>query len=323
MTICGRRTALGLACLLGLSTVDCSEDDEPAATVDASLADAPDADAAGPGGDAARDTGPGVERDADASSSPDAPDDASDDAESDAGRDADEPDADEPDADPSAPCDMETRSGVAMIEAESLKLTGDWSVRTNRMGYSGSGFIGWSNARRNDDPKVDQIKLAVRVTLAGRYRFDWLNRIGMGTNGTEHNDTWFAAPSAADAYGARIRKSEETRRYPKPACDDAARMARARMKPGVTEAKCANGSSRDGFMKVYSSGATDWKWSTRTSDNDAHDIYVEFDKPGVYEIVLSPRSTEHLIDRIVLHLESVPSDQARAMAGETLCSNRP
>ena len=44
-----------------------------------------------------------------------------------------------------------------------------------------------------------------------------------------------------------------------------------------------------------------WTWNTFTSDNDAHDIFVQFDSPGEYTMELSARSTFHLIDRLVLH----------------------
>ena len=80
--------------------------------------------------------------------------------------------------------------------------------------------------------------------------------------------------------------------------------------PEVSEATCPNGSTADGWLKVYSSGATEWKWSTRTSDNDAHDIYIEIDAPGVHTLELSARGDHHLIDRIVLHHESVDDNTA-------------
>jgi len=72
-------------------------------------------------------------------------------------------------------------------------------------------------------------------------------------------------------------------------------------------------------MKVYSSGARDWKWSTRTSDHDAHDIHVEYGAAGVYTLELSARADFHLIDRIVLHEESVAQSTVEAEGPTTPC----
>ena len=53
-------------------------------------------------------------------------------------------------------------------------------------------------------------------------------------------------------------------------------------------------------MKIYSSGTTNWTWSARTSDHDAHEVYVTFDTAGVYTLEISGRSKYHALDRIVL-----------------------
>lgn len=47
----------------------------------------------------------------------------------------------------------------------------------------------------------------------------------MGSNTTEHNDTWARFPDAADAYGLKMQNDLEVRRYPHPVCDDAQFMA--------------------------------------------------------------------------------------------------
>ena len=60
------------------------------------------------------------------------------------------------------------------------------------------------------------------------------------------------------------------------------------------------GAGGQGWFKVYSSGANNWKWSTNTSDNDAHQIFATFSTPGTYNILLSARSSSHAIDRMVL-----------------------
>ena len=62
------------------------------------------------------------------------------------------------------------------------------------------------------------------------------------------------------------------------------------------------GSTGNGWFKVYRSGgpASSWSWSTRTSDSDAHSIYADFMQAGKYELLISARSTNHAIDRLVL-----------------------
>lgn len=47
----------------------------------------------------------------------------------------------------------------------------------------------------------------------------------------------------------------------------------------------------------------DFKWQASTSDNDAHNIYVEFDNPGTYTMQVSVRSSGHGIDKFLLYKE--------------------
>ena len=61
------------------------------------------------------------------------------------------------------------------------------------------------------------------------------------------------------------------------------------------------GSSKDGWFKIYRGGSDlSFKWQSSTSDNDGHDIYVEFDTAGVYTMEISARSSGHAIDQFVL-----------------------
>ena len=164
--------------------------------------------------------------------------------------------------------------------------------------------------------------MAVRMHLmtAGRYRLQWRNRIGLGNNSTEHNDSWLRFVDVDDYYGLRIQNNLESRRYPRPKCEDQMLMTMIEGDPDVSTATCPAGSSSDGWLKVYSSGASDWLWSTRTSDSDAHDIYFEVAEPGVYTFEMSARADYHLIDRIVVHEESIDNAVAQdLMAPPTPC----
>jgi hypothetical protein len=110
--------------------------------------------------------------------------------------------------------------------------------------------------------------------------------VGNGTNTTEHNDTWLKIE--ADAfYGQQGGGSI--------VCPKGLNAAENDCSGGVPE-----GAGSGGWFKVYSSGANNWSWVSNTSDNDAHQIYARFDAPGVYNILVSARSSSHAIDRMVL-----------------------
>ncbi|MEO1267285.1 MAG: hypothetical protein AAFX99_04240 [Myxococcota bacterium] len=217
-------------------------------------------------------------------------------------------------------CDFEAIDGRVVMEAESLPISEDWVVASDRGGFYGEGFIEWTGPSRNNDPTHGVMRVQVYITEAGQYRLQWRNRIGMGDNPTEHNDTWVQFPDAADYYGYRVDGDTETRRYPQPICEDDARMDELEARDDIREATCPDGSTRDGWLKVYSTNATDWRWSTRTSDNDAHEIGVEFDEPGVYTLMMAARGDHHLIDRLVIHQRSIDDDTVHAEnLAETRC----
>lgn len=217
-------------------------------------------------------------------------------------------------------CDWRTVNDILVFEAESLPITQDWVVATDEAGYTGDGYIEWTGRSRNNDPSYGRIDVALQIDTPGRYRLQWRNRIGMGDNPTEHNDTWVRFPDAADYYGLKGQQGAEIRRYPKPICEDDTFTSSIIALDAVDEATCVEGSSRDGWLKVYSSGARDWKWSTRTSDNDASAIMVEFGAPGTYILNLAARGDHHLIDRVVLHEESIDDDTVRDLnLAETPC----
>lgn len=230
------------------------------------------------------------------------------------------PDLGPVDAGPPPPCDYRTVDGVLVIEAESLPLVEQWAVRTDEPGYLGTGFIEWTGSSHNGDPTHGVMVIDVDLEQAGRYRLQWRNRIGEGTNTTEHNDTWVRFADAADFFGSKGPLDAQQRVYPRPQCGDGAFLAGIEALADVASAACVAGSSRDGWLKVYSSGARDWRWSTRTNDHDAHDVIVEVDAPGVYAFELAARADHHLIDRIVLHEASVPDGTVRDEANrETRC----
>lgn len=240
-------------------------------------------------------------RDEDASPSADA---ATGDGGSDSG-------TDDMDLGPPPACDYQPVNDIIVIEAEDLPIIEDWTVATAASGYTGTGYIDWVGASHNNDPSHGVMSVDLRIDTPGRYQMQWHVQIGEGTNTTEHNDAFVRFADADDFYGLKGQPGAEIRRYPKPQCDDPVFTDAIEALADVDVADCVRSSSVDGWMKVYSSGAATWRWSTKTSDNDASDIMIEFDAPGVYTLELAARADRFLIDRIVVHLESVDDNTAR------------
>lgn len=186
--------------------------------------------------------------------------------------------------------------GIVVIEMESAtNLPGSWkeagdnlsSPNINNSGdASGDNFIVWEGSQHLNNTTNGVITYPVRINSPGTYRFEWRNQVGRGTNTTEHNDTWLKIEANA-FYGEKNNGGSTV-------CPKGA--------PGSNDCSGGgpNGSGSNGFFKVYSSGANSWSWSTRTSDNDAHNIFARFDEPGTYNIVVAARSSSHVIDRMVL-----------------------
>lgn len=191
-------------------------------------------------------------------------------------------------------------NGRITIEAENLVVAStNWNVKTVFANYTGTGYLSWDGSNNLNSPGSGLITTKIKINTPGRYRFQWRSKIGVGSNSTEHNDSWLRFPDADDFYGEK----NGNRIYPK----------------GIGKTPNPNGSSSDGWFKVYLSGSTNWTWATSTSDNDAHQIFVEFDTAGVYTMEISGRSQFHLIDRISLsNNASNPLDLTNT---ETPCAN--
>jgi hypothetical protein len=97
-------------------------------------------------------------------------------------------------------------------------------------------------------------------------------------------DSWLRFPDATDFYA---KKGDGNVVYPK----------------GAQNHPWPNGAGSDGWFKIFQNSEADWTWSTLTSDDDPHEIYVQFDAPGSYTMEISGRSKGHLLDRIVLSKE--------------------
>ena len=215
-------------------------------------------------------------------------------------------------------CDYRAVDDVVVIEGEDLPHGGAWTTGTDADALEG-GFLMWEGSNSFGAVPSERIPVDIRIETPGRYRLDVRARVGNGTDSTEHNDSWFRI-EADQFFGLQGSAPMEDHVYPRPLCEDAGFLSSVEADPDVVQASCPNGTSAEGFFKVYCSGALDWRWSANTSDSDAHAVIARFDAPGVYRLVLAPRSSFHQIDRIILFHEGVTAADARdASLGATPC----
>ncbi|WP_299530473.1 hypothetical protein [Ulvibacterium sp.] len=191
---------------------------------------------------------------------------------------------------------FEEKDGIISIEFEDNSFPEGWVLKNDANDVSGDGYMQWEGDPSMGNPGNGMISFPVRISDTGTYRFTWNSSYRKGDNGTEHNDSWLRFPDAQDFFGM---KDGGSRVYP----------------DGSGKEPNPNGASKDGWFKVYRSGDDNaFKWQARTSDHDAHDIYVTFETPGVYLMEIAARSDFHAIDRILLHKESISENEALSQA---------
>ncbi len=197
-------------------------------------------------------------------------------------------------------------SAYVKVEYENgdFPLESDWKLEKGA-GTSGRGFMVWRGEQSLGKPGNGMVTFKLSISTTGIYRFIWKSAVTTGDNGTEHNDTWLRFADADNFYGEK----NESRVYPK----------------GSGKTPNPKGASADGWFKVYRSGNDlDFKWQARTSDNDAHNIYVQFNSPGTYTMEASARSSGNGIDQFLLFQEDKYSEK-EATAAEALsevgCAN--
>lgn len=186
---------------------------------------------------------------------------------------------------------FEERNGLVVIEAESALEYGNWENDTSISGYTGESYLHYKGPNLYNTVGLSKLIFKIYISTLGTYRFQWRSRIAQGTDHTEHNDSWMRIKGAARFYA----KKDSSILYP----------------GGSGLTPNPNGTSIAGYFKVYQNNLGSWTWQTRTSDNDPHGIFVEFDSIGTYTIEICGRSQGHAIDRIILYEESVPYLEAQ------------
>ncbi|MEM7573797.1 MAG: DUF5060 domain-containing protein [Bacteroidota bacterium] len=184
--------------------------------------------------------------------------------------------------------------GLLVIEMENAAELNGWEITNTIGGASGSGYIHWTDGQFLNQTGNGPLLYRVQINTPGTYRFEWRVAVGFGTNSTEHNDSWLKI-NGSNFYALK----NNSQLQPKPQCNNS------------PDYGCPNGSSTNGFFKIYGGGVNSFQWAARTSDNDAHQIYADFDQPGIYDIEVNARSTFHAIDRLILYHSSVSQGDAR------------
>lgn len=175
-------------------------------------------------------------------------------------------------------------TGLVVVEVESVSDIKGWKLKEATINDREIEYLVWEGNQYLGSPGNQLLEYRIKINTPGTYRFIWNCKVGHGTSNTEHNDSWLRIPDAADYYGEKPGDIVHPH--------------------GICTNDCPNGAGSAGWFKIYSSGTTDWTWSTRTSDHDAHQIYARFDTAGIYTVQISARSTYHQLNRFVMyHLE--------------------
>ncbi|MBS9461146.1 hypothetical protein KIM67_01895 [Flagellimonas sp. 389] len=184
------------------------------------------------------------------------------------------------------------KDGLVNVEFENAEFSGDWELQSTDADHTGEGYMVWTGNQSLGNPGNGLTTFKINITNTGTYQFIWRSSVKTGDNGTEHNDTWLRFDDADDFFG---EKGDGSIVYP----------------AGRDKSPTPEGSSKDGWFKIYRSGNDiGFKWQARTSDNDAHDIFVKFDTPGTYTMEISARSSGHAIDKFVLFNDSFSKNDA-------------
>ena len=198
--------------------------------------------------------------------------------------------------------------GILVAEIESITPGAGWSIESGTSGFTGAGYFRWTGGDQFGNPGSGITEYKIKINNPGTYHFRWHSKIMHGTKATESNDSWLRIPDAADFFA----KNDTSIKYPKGGMF-------------VQSDSITKGSSKDGWMKVYSSGTTSWTWSCRTSDHDPHEIYASFDTSGIYTVQISGRSNNHALDRFVMFMDTAysVSEATNKALEETLCASAP
>lgn len=193
------------------------------------------------------------------------------------------------------------KNGLLVIEAENGQLANGWTVAAALTGYSGTGYIVWNGSESKANPGTGLVQYPLTIQRPGMYRVQLHGQIAAGKTNTSANDVWLKVNDAA-----LFAHRDGSVAWPRDGFV-------------VPQGAVFTPDGRNGWLKAYLNQFGGWFWQTRTWQSNPHDIFVHFDKPGAYTLVLAASSKGYAIDRIVLYHTSVPFEQAQRRGAETVC----
>ena len=199
---------------------------------------------------------------------------------------------------------FQEESGLVVIEAESANIVPDWTTTT----AGGSvGVIAGSNYFNNQNGGT--LVYEISISTPGVSRFNWRNFFS-GSNPTEENDNWLRFPNSGGVWFFGYKGTPASEAALIAELEGAQNNIVFPVGSGRESAgTIPEGASSNGFLKIYRAGGTSqvYDWQAKTSDNDAHDVYVRFENAGTYTMEVSERSAGHAIDRMALYKVDGPA----------------
>ncbi|WP_232623055.1 PKD domain-containing protein [Pareuzebyella sediminis] len=195
-------------------------------------------------------------------------------------------------------------SGRVIIEAESGTIVPNWSL-TNTGGATG--IIAGTNSFNSQNGGT--IPYDITISTPGVYRFSWRNFYS-GSSESDQNDNWLRFPNNSDVwfFGYKGNPGSESSLISnvQGAQTD---IVFPKGSSRITASTTPEGGGSNGYFKIWRSGGSpeNYDWQARTSDNDAHNIYVWFVNAGTYTMEISERSSGHAIDKVALYKVDGPS----------------
>lgn len=189
------------------------------------------------------------------------------------------------------------QNGILRVDLKGPDMMNSgWGTSRAFAGFEGEDYLIWLGEDNFNTPGIGIIDINVQINTPGTYQFVWRSRIGSGTSNTEHNDSWLRIMNAADFYGEKASTGDRV--YPR----------------GSGKMPHPEGSSKEGWLKVYMNRLDEWFWRSSTNDKDPFNIFVQFDSVGLYTVQISGRSKFHALDQFVLFNNSKSLSQATEAA---------
>jgi len=153
--------------------------------------------------------------------------------------------------------------GYIHFEVEDADPAGQWSLRNEIEGFTGTGYFEWTGPNHFLQANAGNgtITYHFRIETAGNYELRWRSRIAKGDENTESNDSWVR-------FNTGINVTDEE--------------------------------PLSGWTKVFMGESNIWTWSARTSDHGSRRVRQYFSQ-GDHTLQISGRSNGHAIDKIALY----------------------